>query len=76
MKKGKGSERFSKEDTKMANIHKKRCSTSLAIKKMKIKTTLRRYCTPTRMAIIKSRFKTNVDEKVEKREALWAATGV
>ena len=58
---------FSKEDIHKAHRHRKKYSTSLAIKKMQIKTTVKYHLTPVRMPIINNQ-QTSVGEVVEKRE--------
>jgi hypothetical protein len=59
---------FTKEEVQMASKYMKKCSNSLVIKEMQIKTTLRFHLIPVRMARIKGK-------DVEKQELIYTAGG-
>ena len=59
----------------MAKKHMKRCSTSLIIREMRIKTKMRYHYMPVRMAAIQKSKAINAGEGVEKREASYTVGG-
>jgi hypothetical protein len=59
----------------MAKKQMKKCSPSLAIKEMQIKTTLRFHLTPVRIAVIKNTANNRCVEDVWKNEPSYTAGG-